>query len=410
MKGAHSKKLLGTSSFRRLLKSRWVPLSLTAGSILVVVVFVLVLAAILAIVSDRASAGSVTPVVQAGNPDCVDNGLLRGIKLETDQGDVADGTYDFTANGVSHSVTISNVTFSSDSPPEPVSFDWTSTIPIDAVIVKGGNNANVYFYDEATGDTDLEAPGGIGISHIDFCYDKAGGPTPTPTDTPTATPTPTDTPTATPTPTDTPTATATPTDTPTATATPTDTPTATATPTDTPTATSTPTDTPTTTPTPTDTPTATATPTDTPTDTPTNTPTGTPTPTDTPVDTPTPTDTPVGTPTPTDTPGDTPTPTNTPEGTPTPTDTPEGAPTNTVAPETATPVPPTATPVFISEVLPTVEVVPTPIMTATPPTVVLPPAGGGPGFGGSYLLGFALISLGVGTFATVYGRALARPS
>jgi uncharacterized repeat protein (TIGR01451 family) len=57
-------------------------------------------------------------------------------------------------------------------------FDWTSQIGIDAVIVKGGDNANVYFYDEATSDTGLHAPINpnnnqpFGLSHIEFCIDE----------------------------------------------------------------------------------------------------------------------------------------------------------------------------------------------------------------------------------------------
>jgi hypothetical protein len=57
-------------------------------------------------------------------------------------------------------------------------FDWTSNIGVDAVIVKGGPDANVYFYDpESTGDTGLHAPVNpqndmfFGLSHISFCYD-----------------------------------------------------------------------------------------------------------------------------------------------------------------------------------------------------------------------------------------------
>jgi hypothetical protein len=73
-------------------------------------------------------------------------------------------------------------------------FDWESNIGVDAVIVKGGPNANVYFYDpESTGDTGLHAPVGpsgmfAGLSHISFCYDVGDVPPTTPT-TPTTTPT-----------------------------------------------------------------------------------------------------------------------------------------------------------------------------------------------------------------------------
>jgi hypothetical protein len=50
---------------------------------------------------------------------------------------------------------------------------WSSTLSIDAVIVKGGPDANVYVYSpEAFSDTNLTTPGGdFGVSHVEFCYD-----------------------------------------------------------------------------------------------------------------------------------------------------------------------------------------------------------------------------------------------
>ena len=58
-------------------------------------------------------------------------------------------------------------------------FDWSSTVEIDAVFVKAGaEGSNLYVYSPPSlGDTDLVSPGetGNGISHIAFCYD----PTPT---------------------------------------------------------------------------------------------------------------------------------------------------------------------------------------------------------------------------------------
>ena len=57
-------------------------------------------------------------------------------------------------------------------------FDWSSTLDIDAVIVKGGDNAAVYVYNpESNGDTGLTAPINpntlvpYGLSHMSFCYD-----------------------------------------------------------------------------------------------------------------------------------------------------------------------------------------------------------------------------------------------
>lgn len=123
-----------------------------------------------------------------------------------------------------HSVTISTE--------DNVSFDWSATLGMDAVIVKGGpSESNVYVYDpELTEDTDLTAPMNpnsgkpYGLSVIRFCFDIDLDPTPTPTPappTPTATavpPTPTPAPPS-PTPTNTPIP-PTPTPPPTATSTP----------------------------------------------------------------------------------------------------------------------------------------------------------------------------------------------
>jgi hypothetical protein len=69
-------------------------------------------------------------------------------------------------------------------------FDWDSNIGVDAVIVKGGPDANVYVYNpESMGDTGLHAPENAsgmfaGLSHISFCYDVEAPTTP-PTTTPT---------------------------------------------------------------------------------------------------------------------------------------------------------------------------------------------------------------------------------
>ncbi len=235
-------------------------------------------------------------------------------------------------------VTISNLT--------DRTFDWSSNIGVDGVVVKDGvDGANFYLYDpEDTADTGLSTPGGQrAISHISFCYDEeepTPTPTPTPTSTSTSTPTPTSTSTSTPTPTSTSTSTPTPTSTSTSTPTPTSTSTSTPTPTSTSTSTPTPTSTSTSTPTPTSTSTSTPTPTSTSTSTPTptSTSTSTPTPTSTSTSTPTPTSTSTSTPTPTSTSTSTPTPTSTSTSTPTPTSTSTATPTPAAtATATATP-------------------------------------------------------------------------
>jgi hypothetical protein len=124
---------------------------------------------------------SVTPVVVPGNPDCEDLGYDFGFKIDATP---VNGTYYLVTgsqNGLStvitsgvddplNSVTISNAT--------ATSFDWTSTLGMDAVIVKAGPNANHYAYDpESYGDTGLVGPTNpsngqpYGTSHVEFCYD-----------------------------------------------------------------------------------------------------------------------------------------------------------------------------------------------------------------------------------------------
>jgi hypothetical protein len=274
----------------------------------------------------------VAPTQVAGNPSCQELGYQFGFKPQPEP--PPSGQYAIPGLP-GHFITLVV-----DGP----WVDWTSTIGIDAVIVKGGANANVYVYDppaEAFEDFKLSPPvnasgNPANMSHVEFCYDL-NDPTSTPTATATNTATHTATNTATSTATNTATSTAT------STAVPSDTPTHT--PTNTPVPPSnTPTNTPTITPsnTPTNTPTNTPVP---PSDTPTNTPTNTPvppsdTPTHTPTATatidpgeasPTPSDTPTNTPTATNTPvpSDTPTATNTPVPSDTPTNTPEPSPTNT---------------------------------------------------------------------------------
>jgi hypothetical protein len=131
-----------------------------------------------------ASAQSNDGEVVPGNPGC-DDVAPEGVtwielKVEPpEDGEFSDGT--LTVN-----VDVSDTD-------DGQVFDWDSNIGVDAVIVKGGPNANVYFYDpESMGDTGLHAPVGpsgewAGLSHISFCYDEDDVPPPT---TPTTAPTP----------------------------------------------------------------------------------------------------------------------------------------------------------------------------------------------------------------------------
>lgn len=128
------------------------------------------------------ASASVTPTAIKGNPSCSDLGHTYGFKV--DKGDIAaagtwqqgtDGTSGTLPPGASVTVTTLDGLF----------FDWLVSDfgtggGMDAVIVKGGRNANIYVYDpptEATQDTDLSATINagsqqpFGISHIEFCWD-----------------------------------------------------------------------------------------------------------------------------------------------------------------------------------------------------------------------------------------------
>jgi hypothetical protein len=178
-------------------------------------------------------AASVAPVFPGGtlgaNPTCADLAAAYGngqtwLEIEKINGMPANGTYgEITISGVSGQT-----------------FSWTSTVGIDAVLVKAGSdNHAVYVYAptaasaESFGDTDLtHGQSQQATSHVSFCADTTNPPPPTdapPTDTPPTDAPPTDTP-----PTDTPPTDAPPTDTPPTDAPPTDTPPTDAPPTDTP--------------------------------------------------------------------------------------------------------------------------------------------------------------------------------
>jgi hypothetical protein len=133
-----------------------------------------------------ASAQSNDGEVVPGNPGCADVAPAGANWTELKVEPPADGT--FSDGTLTVNVDVRNTA-------DGQVFDWTSNIGVDAVIVKGGPNANVYVYDpESTGDTGLHAPvnpsgGFAGLSHISFCYDvEQVPPTTTPT-TPTTTPT-----------------------------------------------------------------------------------------------------------------------------------------------------------------------------------------------------------------------------
>lgn len=126
--------------------------------------FVILAVAAVALIAPPALAASVTPVVVPGNPNCAALGHA-GSAFKVDP--PVSGTYALDA------VNTVTVTFSGGGKV----LDWSATIPIDRVIVKGGDAANVYNYDpEALSDTGLLAPvnqsgGPAEISHVEFCFD-----------------------------------------------------------------------------------------------------------------------------------------------------------------------------------------------------------------------------------------------
>lgn len=109
-------------------------------------------------------AASVEPIFVEGNPTCQSLGYDYEYKVDPPNS----GIY----NIGSRTATVNIYD-------EGKYVNWASTLGMDAVLVKGGPNANAYVYDppqESLGDTALRSPdngpGNIpAISHISFCYD-----------------------------------------------------------------------------------------------------------------------------------------------------------------------------------------------------------------------------------------------
>ncbi|MGH2748086.1 MAG: hypothetical protein ACRDKB_09205 [Actinomycetota bacterium] len=179
--------------------------------IVLLAVTVLSTATLATVVMPSAGASHVTPQEVSGNPSCATLGSgFEELKVEpVSSGTFSDGTLTVTLSVSGRS------------------FSWSSNIGVDAVLVKGGPNANAYRYSpEATADSGLTAPINpnnnepYGLSHVSFCYDVEEATTPPPTTPPPTTPPPTTPPPTTPPPTTPPPTTPPPTETP-----PTETPT-----------------------------------------------------------------------------------------------------------------------------------------------------------------------------------------
>ncbi len=123
-----------------------------------------------------AGATHVAPIVQSGNPDCGDQGLSHFTKFDS-QELPSEGGPTVSQEKDGETVTVTGTEFGDGG--ELLKFDWTATFDVDAVIVKGGPNANVYLYSGSSdfSDQGLTAPINpatgepYAVSHITFCFD-----------------------------------------------------------------------------------------------------------------------------------------------------------------------------------------------------------------------------------------------
>jgi hypothetical protein len=113
------------------------------------------------------NAASVEPILVPGNPSCQSLGYAYEFKIEPVP---TSGTFSYTTSDGYLTVEITYL--------PNAHMDWNANQGIDAVIMKGGPNANWYAYTpEVMGDTDMVTPTNTsngtpyGISHISFCYD-----------------------------------------------------------------------------------------------------------------------------------------------------------------------------------------------------------------------------------------------
>src|SRR5215207_11314500 len=162
-----SRKVLAMNSLARIPRRTMVPF-IAAGALFAV--------------PAAAGAATVEPVLVADNPSCLALGYNHELKFDPP----AAGTD--TVDGVTIEMTRDDA-----SDPLGSLVGWSSSAPIDAVLVKGGPDANSYVYPgESSGDTGLHAPLNgdqyYGLSHVSFCWDDQTPDTPDtpPVDTPPA--------------------------------------------------------------------------------------------------------------------------------------------------------------------------------------------------------------------------------
>jgi len=132
------------------------------------------------------SGDGVEPIFIDGNPSCATlNADNTGFPNVTSNfgfkiGGSADGDYPLTSfyGELTGGALADEFNWVSILNSDGYSFDWLASLGIDAVIVKGGPNADAFVYvPEDTADTMLHPPVNpstgeyYGISHIEFCYD-----------------------------------------------------------------------------------------------------------------------------------------------------------------------------------------------------------------------------------------------
>lgn len=97
-----------------------------------------------------------------GNKSCADFGLVTALKIEAPAGEFFPSSGVYTDGSSSVTLTVH--------PTQPITFDFTSTFAVYAVLVKTGTSGYRYSYATGTNsDSGLESPVADSVSHIEFC-------------------------------------------------------------------------------------------------------------------------------------------------------------------------------------------------------------------------------------------------
>lgn len=123
------------------------------------------------------------PVPVPGNPSCEDLGFPNEFKIDAGEGDFPEaGEYQVGDPGTeAKGDTTGFLVEFGYTDDDPLTIEFETAIPVNAVLVKAGPGANLFEFDPPTTEgTDLESPKDDSISHITFCWgDDDGEPTTT---------------------------------------------------------------------------------------------------------------------------------------------------------------------------------------------------------------------------------------